>query len=132
MRVLGVEREPGSERTATAGNRYRRRRRRHETDIRAGKDIVVVVVEIERKLVVRGDRSAESVTAVVLQVTNVGSVIATFANHDRRGKIYPLFRFIAGADSVVLELPWNYARECIVGRIEFSVETQAQRAARTR
>src|SRR3954447_24630454 len=128
MCILGVNGESRNERAATA-NRNHRRWGCNITNVGARKDVVVIVVQVERELLVRCDFGGKSVAAVVVEMSNIAYVVASFADHDRRSETDPLFRFICRAQAIVLKVAGHHAREGIVRRVELRIEADAERVS---
>src|ERR1051326_1709961 len=133
VRCFRVNGQTGEERrTAIQRATVRRNyRRRDEADVALGKNVIVVVGEIQPPVRLRRSKHAvKSIAAVVLLIADIGGVIAVFADVDGRAEIPPLCDLRVQSAFVALQMARADAGKCIVGIELLRIKAEADSVGR--
>src|SRR6516165_9245737 len=82
--IFGIKGKPRGERRSAAADGYWRRGRGDKADVGSGIDVVVIVIQVERKILIGVHGRSKAVAAVMIQMADCGHVVSALADRHHR------------------------------------------------
>ena len=109
-----------------------RRRAAHKADQYLRKIVAVVVANLERDALAGIEDRAPSIHAIVLQIVDLGHIVALLENVDGAAQAHPTGHPVGGTEAIFLPLPRADAGVGIVRAGQFHIEIDSPAVQRPR